>query len=125
MSHIHRHSLFSRSKLWHYDEAQQAIAEAAIATASEELANLGCEVASIGYAIRFIESADQVWINPPHSVPDSAIVPAETQLAAQKASTTSLNGHNSSSPPAVEGPLSPAWEEKCSLFSINELSQIA
>jgi len=71
------------------------------------------------------KAPDQVWINPPHSVLDSAIGPAETQLADQKASTTSLNGHNSSSHPAIEGPLSPAWEEKCSLFSINELSQIA
>jgi len=68
---------------------------------------------------------DQVWINPPQSA-DDADVTSKMQSVVQNVSMVSLTGcHEFGEPPVVNEMRPPPGEDKCSLSSINELSQIA
>lgn len=69
---------------------------------------------------------NQVWINPPQSATVAGTAPTDTRSGAEVTLTVgpalSINGKQLA---VVEEMLSPAMEEKYSLFSNNELSQNA
>jgi len=79
------------------------------------------------------QAPDQVWINPPPSVgeapepslPDCSNSLAERLPVAEKMSTVGLNGHEIGAHTPLDESRSPAAEQKCSLFPVNELSQSA